>query len=187
MIAARIDALKQQYDRAATRTLEIASALEEAQTQLEVTLTCQKLIQAISGAIQTEVHGKLIEIVNQCLKTVFGSDAYQFKIDFQLKRGKTEAVMLFTRNGIEVDPLSASGGGVVDVAAFGLRLAALVLMRKPKLRRIVVFDEPFRFVSRNHWPKLVRLIEKLGEELDVQFIIVTHCPELNCGTVIEIT
>ena len=182
----RIQELKKQHERALARQGELSDSLAVTQSQYETVLTCQKLVQSMASAIQTEVHGKLIDIVNRCLRVVFGADAYTFKIDFEQKRGKTEAVLLFNRNGMDIDPLSASGGGVVDVASFGLRLASLVLTRNPRLRRLVVFDEPFRFVSRNHWPKLVQLIEKLGEELDVQFIIVTHCPELSCGTVVEV-
>ncbi len=48
-----------------------------------------------------------------------------------------------------------------------------------------MLDEPFRFVSRNYLPNLVTLVEKLSEEMGVQIIMVTHTPELEMGTLVE--
>lgn len=90
--------------------------------------------------------------------------------------------MVFIRDGQEIDPMSASGGGVIDVAAFALRLACL-LLATPRPRRLLVLDEPFRFVSAKYRPKIRALLLQLSEELGVQIILVTHITELQIGTV----
>ena len=116
---------------------------------------------------------------------MFGEDAYEFRILTEQKRGRTEARAVFVRDEEEFDALSSIGGGVVDVAAFALRIA--VLLARTDSRRVFVADEPFRFVSANYRPQVRYLLEKLAEELDVQFILVTHIQEFEMGEVINIT
>lgn len=89
------------------------------------------------------------------------------------------------RDGIELDPMSSTGGGVVDVASFALRIAAL-LMQKPAGRLLLILDEPFRFVSEEYRDRVKDLVEELSKELGIQFIIVTHMKELQCQKIVEI-
>jgi ABC-type nitrate/sulfonate/bicarbonate transport system ATPase subunit len=76
--------------------------------------------------------------------------------------------------------MTSSGGGVLDVAAFALRLAAITLT-KPHARRIIIMDEPFRFVSEAFRSRIKDMLESLAEEYGFQFIMVTHIKELICG------
>lgn len=112
---------------------------------------------------------------------------YKFKIKFEKKRGKTEAVPVFTRDGFEFAPTDGVGGGVLDVAAFGLRIAE-VLMQRPQSRRLLVLDEPFKFPSlRKGYRERVRdLLVTLAEELDFQIVIVTHDPTFEVGRVVNL-
>ena len=70
-------------------------------------------------------------------------------------------------------PLDASGGGAVDVAAFGLRIASWV-MQQPHTRNVIVLDEPLRFLSKDRQSKASEIIKELSNKLNLQFIIVTH-------------
>lgn len=140
--------------------------------------------QTIATAIQHEAHEQIASIVERCLTAVF-EDPYQFKINFERVGGRTEASLVFIRDGKEIDPLTASGGGVVDIAAFALRLGALVLS-KPQMRRLLILDEPFRFVSSKYRPAVASLLEELTTDLGVQIIQVTHIQELVIGKVHEI-
>lgn len=143
------------------------------------------ILQAVCAQIQTAVHRSVSDIVTRCLKAVFGEDAYAFQIVFEQKRNKVEAVMQFVRNGESYDPMTQSGGGVLDVAAFGLRLSALLLSVQ-RYRRVLILDEPFRFLSVEYRRQIRDLIETLAEELDFQFIMVTHVKELEIGDVVQI-
>lgn len=144
----------------------------------------QEFTQTIAQEIQQKAHARIAAVVSQCLEAVF-DEPYAFKIHFEQKRGRTEASLVFERNGMEVDPLTASGGGVVDVAAFALRLSCLMLSRPP-MRRLVVLDEPFKFVSEEFRGRVREMLNRLSQELGVQIIMLTHIPELETGKVIRL-
>lgn len=160
--------------------LEKQKFLEE----LEDYLKAQKLVQEVSEKVQEQAHRQISSIVSSCLEAVF-EQPYTFKILFEKKRGKTEARLIFERDGHEIDPISSSGGGVIDVASFALRLACL-LLSKPQRRRILVLDEPFRFLSAEYRPAMSKLIETLSERFQFQVIMVTHFDEYKVGKVINL-
>lgn len=156
--------------------------LRERSTDLE---EAQRLLQGIAQDVQQRSHEAVAELVTRCLKTVFGEESYEFRINFEQRRGRTEADLVFHRDGKDVDPATASGGGVCDLAAFALRLACLLLSR-PAKRKLLVLDEPFRMLSRNHTETVRELIETLADELGLQVVMVTHDPSLACGKVVEL-
>jgi DNA repair exonuclease SbcCD ATPase subunit len=156
--------------------------LRERSTDLE---EAQRLLQGIAKDVQERSHEAVAALVTRCLKTVFGDSSYEFRINFEQRRGRTEADLVFHRDGKDVDPATASGGGVVDVAAFALRLACLLLSR-PAKRKLLVLDECFKHLSRNHVETVRELIETLAAELDLQIVMVTHNEQLACGKVIEL-
>jgi DNA repair exonuclease SbcCD ATPase subunit len=145
------------------------------------------LVQEVAAEVQSIAHAKISVVVTRCLSAVF-EKPYEFKITFERKRNKTEAKITFCKDGMEISPLDGAGGGVLDVAAFALRLAALTLAR-PSKRKLMVLDEPFRFVSRQagYRDRVRELIESLADEMGVQFVIVTHMDELRIGDVVELS
>ena len=145
----------------------------------------QKTCQAVAEYVQGAAHANIAKIVSRCLEAVF-DEPYEFKVVFEQKRGRTEARLVFERDGLTVDPMTASGGGVVDVASFALRLACLMLAR-PAGRRVLIMDEPFRFVSADYRPRVRAMVTGLASEMGVQFIIVTHIDTLRIGEVVEIS
>lgn len=144
----------------------------------------QKYMQEVAQHLQQTAHKKIASVVTRCLSSVF-DDPYEFRIDFEQKRGKTEAKLLFVRDGIAVDPLNASGGGVVDVASFALRVACLILSTPPK-RKFLVLDEPFKFLNAVYRGRVRAMLETLSEEMKIQFLMITHIAEFETGVVVEI-
>ena len=142
------------------------------------------IIQQVGQALQEEAHDRIAGVVSRCLEAVF-DEPYEFKIVFERKRGQTEARLVFIREGLEINPLDAAGGGAVDVAAFALRLSCIMLKR-PAVRRVLVMDEAFRFLSQGYRPRVRQLLESLSKKMGVQFIQITHIPELVTGKVIEL-
>lgn len=167
------------------RVTEDEEAFEEATLLHKRTLDAQEFLQRMAQAVQQQAHQKISHIVTAALRSVFQDDPYEFKIEFDRKRGRTEAVLLFTRNGVDVDPLTASGGGAINVAAFALRIACLMLHR-PRLSRLVVLDEPFTFVSEEYRGNVRSMLEGLAKEMDLQIIMVTHIRELEIGKTITL-
>jgi energy-coupling factor transporter ATP-binding protein EcfA2 len=173
------------YRRAQEALERDKESLARAEKDEFAKLQAREIIQATGQAVQEQAHSQIAAVVTKCLHAVYGPEAYDFKIEFVRKRGKTEAQMSFWREGRKVNPLRAAGGGVVDVAAFALRIACLMLT-KPPVRRLVILDEPMKFVSKDKHARVVELIETLSKELDIQFIIVSHDLEFQVGKVIRI-
>jgi DNA repair exonuclease SbcCD ATPase subunit len=159
--------------------------LERARNHLEHAVQAQQIVQGVAQAVQKEAHSRVAKIVTKCLHAIF-DDPYDFRIIFEQKRGKTEARLVFIKDGHEVTPGKGSGGGPLDVASFALRLACLVLSR-PAPRRLLVLDESFKMVSRNYSKRVGSMLTQLSKELDVQFVLVTHNEELQIGKVIEVS
>jgi DNA repair exonuclease SbcCD ATPase subunit len=182
----KLNSLENDYKNAKTTYRLEIKKLKRAQEQLQNETQAQEYAQKAAQDIQNRVHKKIAEIVSQCLSAVF-DEPYDFKINFQRKRGKTEADLTFVRDGKERQPLSDSGGGQVDVASFALKIARLIY-QKPEVRRTIVLDQPFKNVSKSkgYLDRIPGLLISLSEEFQIQFIIITHVEELMLGKIIDL-
>jgi hypothetical protein len=176
------------YRQAEDSMVRSKKSLEEAKEEQADTLGARVIVQEISKAVQQKVHQKIADIVDKCLSAVF-EDSYEFKINFETKRGKTEANLVFVRDGIELDdPLNQVGGGVIDVASLALRLACILLF-KPKRRKLLILDEPLKNVrGKEHRRRVRDLLQSLADELEVQIILnvdLDSYPEFSLGKIVE--
>ena len=144
-----------------------------------------EVVQLVAQAVEQAVHKKIALVVSSCLEAVMEDPPYTFNIRFERKRNRTEASLSFIRNGLEVDPMTAAGGGAVDVATFALRVACLTL--KKDIQQVLILDEPCKFLSRDLQPRLRPLLEELSTRLGIQFIIVTHMETLRKGHVVDLS
>lgn len=163
---------------------EERTALSKAKQEHEYALQAQGILGKLAKEAQQQVHKRISSVVSTCLAAVF-DDPYEFQIDFEQKRGGTVAVLSFVRDGHSMHPMDASGGGAVDVAAFALHAACLVLHR-PRLRRTMVLDEPFKFVSSGYQPAIRSMLEQISRDLKIQIIMVTHNEAYETGKVIQL-
>jgi hypothetical protein len=149
-------------------------------------LRAQEVLTGLAEGVQRQVHDRISAFVTRCLSAVI-DDPIEFKVVFETRAGKTTARLAFYEGGEEIDPLLGAGGGAVDVAAFALRLACLLVARPPR-RRLLVLDEPFKFVSdRGDYRDRVRdLLAALATELNFQFILVTHDRTFEIGKIIDL-
>jgi len=146
----------------------------------------QQVAQQASQQVQQRAHNQIAGVVSRCLETVFYDADYGFKIRFDKKRGRTEVVLILMKDGHEVeDPLNGDSGAACDIAALALRLSCLVLA-KPKLRKLLVMDQPFGNVSAEYWQNTRLLLEGLSKDFGIQIIMVTHNPKLQTGKVVEL-
>jgi len=160
--------------------------VQECEDNLQYLKETEQFSQEIASRIQNEAHKQISEIVSKCLSDVFEEEAYEFSIQFEEKRGKTEAKFVLRRNGEEIGtPMDSSGGGVLDVAAFALRVASIVLSKSTP-RKMLLLDEPFRFVSQKYRDKIVSLLNEMSQKFDMQIIMVTHIEELKTGNIIQL-
>lgn len=114
------------------------------------------------------------KVITEAIREVFGFN-YQFKVDVS-KEGKPKTEFKLLDNGKEIDIMNSVGGGLIDVISFVLRILVLVSV-KPRRRRILFLDEPFRNVSENYRPQVAKLIKSLSQQLDLQIVMVSHQQE----------
>lgn len=136
----------------------------------------QLIIQTVAELTQNQLVFHVTEIVTLALASVF-QNPYEFGIEFVQRRGRTECDLFFMRNGKQVDPMDASGGGAVDVAAFALQIALWSLGR-PRYRNTLILDEPLKFLKGEDLPeKGALMIKEISERLGIQVIMVSHIPD----------
>lgn len=130
----------------------------------------QVFVQNVAQSTQEKLKYHIEDIVQLALDAVFPQE-YEFCVNFEIKRGKTEARMSFMKHGQEIDPLDSAGGGVADITAFALRL---VVWSLGESRPLIVLDEPFRYLSRDLQPRAGDILKKLSKRLKLQILMVSH-------------
>lgn len=137
----------------------------------------QVFLQKIAQETQEHLRFQIEDIVNLALETCFPGE-YIFQIKFEISRGKTEAELVFLdqKTKRQIDPMNASGGGVVDLTTFALRIACYALERGTD--NVIVLDEPFRFLSRDLQQRAGEILKTLSERMNLQIIMVSHIGEI---------
>lgn len=154
------------------RLSQLRQELVKAKQSLVKHEQAREVIREVGLKTQQQLQVHISDITSLALEAVF-DNPYTLTVEFVQRRNKTECDLYFERNGNKVDPLTASGGGAVDVAAFALRIASWSMMR-PRTRNVMILDEPLRFVSAKYQEKASAMIKEISEKLGIQFIIVTH-------------
>ena len=131
-----------------------------------------RVMLATQGKIKTFVE----DVVSKALATVYGSN-YAFELEYDQKRNQVEATPWIVIDGERNGPRDEIGGGVLDVASLAMRLAVWALT-DPLPSRTFLLDEPSKFVSVDMQPEFGRMLAELADMLDIQFVVVTHSPEV---------
>ena len=132
----------------------------------------REIIREVGIKTQQQLQFHISDMTSLALESVF-AEPYELKVDFVQRRNKTECDLLFIREGIDIDPLTASGVGAVDVAAFALRLCAWS-MNRPRTRNVQLLDEPFKHlkgIEDNR--RVLKMVNELSKQLKIQVIMVS--------------
>jgi len=130
----------------------------------------QVFFQQVAKDTQEILRFQITDVVQVALDVVFPRQ-YDFSVEFVTKNNKTFADIYLLRNGAKIDPMDASGGGVVDIISFALRLAAWTLSTTDDM---IMFDEPFKYLSNDLRPVAGQILSDLSQKLNIQIIMVTH-------------
>lgn len=162
-----------QIQKSLKETIELKKYSEK---KLKLIEEAQIFLQTVAQSTQEKLKFQIEDIVNIALETVF-PDEYEFKIEFNVSRGKTDAELVFLdkRTGQTIDPMDAAGGGVVDLTCFALRIASWALEKT--CDNVLILDEPMKFVSRDLIFNVCEIMQRLSQKLNLQIILVTHIPE----------
>lgn len=166
------------------RCVTATRELQTARTSKIDREAARDVLVAVAQQVQNRACEVIAAVVQRCLDSVF-DEPYQFAIRFERRRGKTEADLVFTKAGEEVDPASI-GGGVRDVVSLALRLACLSL-RNGGRPTTLILDEPCKFLHGRDYRDWFRgMLDTLASELGFQIIMATGVPEFVTGNVIDL-
>lgn len=182
---------RESFLRAKKETADTALAAKQAEYSTAVKnedlyADCSQLLIDTSLVIQEQTTKRVQQIVTALYQHVFqNTDEFIIQTDTKRKTPVAQFLLKTHKNGKEVllDPTEADGGGKLDVIALGLRIAALMLYR-PALNRILILDEPLRFISSSKTSdkpyryRAVEYLKKLALENNIQILAVTHDSEL---------
>lgn len=179
----RIQSLRRIFEQKTGEKNQIERTLEETKKEVKELKRdlrrheqAQEVIRQVALKTQQQLQFHISDIATMALEAVF-DDPYQLIVEFIQRRNKTECDLYFSRDGEKIDPLSATGGGAVDVASFALRVASWS-MSVPRTRNTLILDEPFRYLSSNLLPKASEMLKEVSDKLGLQIIMVTHADEL---------
>jgi len=170
----KVEQAKGAKNQVENRLKTIKSDIKAQQSRQKSIELAQVLIQTTAKETQEKLRYHIEDIVNTALDTCFPGE-YSFVVDFQIKRGRTEAELYLDKEGERINPMDATGGGVVDIVSLALRLSAWTLSKTDNL---IVLDEPLRFLSADLKPLAGEILKKLSKKLGIQIIFVTHDKEM---------
>ena len=139
----------------------------------------QELIRQAAQITQQQLQYHLSGLVSMCLDSVF-LNPYELRVEFVLRRNKTEADVQFYRNE---NLTTRTGFGVKAVASFGLR-TSLWSLATPQSRNVILLDEPFRDLkdpTQRMQTAAREVMMDLSKSLNLQFIIIEHDPAISSG------
>lgn len=153
------------------------TTLDNLNTRIKLLEQAQAFLQKVAQDTQSQLKFQIEDIVNLALETCFPNE-YEFQLQFNIARGKTDAELVFLsqKTGRPIDPMNASGGGVVDLTAFALRIASYAL--EQGVDNVIILDEPFRFISRDLQARAGEILKSLSTKLGLQIVMVTHIGQM---------
>jgi DNA repair exonuclease SbcCD ATPase subunit len=151
--------------------------LDNLNDRIKLLEQAQVFLQKVAQDTQSQLKFQIEDIVNLALETCFPNE-YKFQLQFNIARGKTDAELVFLsqKTGRPIDPMNASGGGVVDLTAWSLRLACYALEQGTD--NVIILDEPMKFVSKDLQARVGDILKTLSEKLNLQVLMVTHINEM---------
>ena len=153
------------------------TTLDNLNNRIKLLEQAQAFLQKVAQDTQSQLKFQIEDIVNLALETCFPNE-YEFQLQFNIARGKTDAELVFLsqKTGRPIDPMNASGCGVVDLTAFALRIASYAL--EQGIDNVIILDEPFRFISRDLQARAGEILKSLSTKLGLQIVMVTHIGQM---------
>jgi len=131
------------------------------------------IVKEVGLATQKQLEYHLADQVSLAMEAVF-DDPYDLKVNFQEKRGQSEAELLFTRRDMEMPPIGSAGGGAINIASFALRVAYWSMRQDKAVMSVLLLDEPFQQLKGERANKLaLMMVQEISMKLGVQVIMVS--------------
>jgi DNA repair exonuclease SbcCD ATPase subunit len=168
----RSSAIRQAHAAASRDIAQATVYLHEAHERRKAAESVASIVSEASQAAQVRFAGIVAGVVTESLNSVYPYNPYEFRLEFRECAGKTVVDTLLYRDGEPLDPLSSTGGGVWDVLAFALRVSLFILTAGDNTRKLLVLDEPFKFL---HGAEKIRRAYETLELVGRQFGLTILC------------
>jgi DNA repair ATPase RecN len=164
-----------QLEWARSQYLDTLNLVEEEKKRIETLEKCRVLIMEIGKTTQEQIKQYIEDTVTLALQSVYGH-LYRFVVKFEYnKRDQLEVQFLLDKGGKLLElRKNTTGGGVVDLCAFSMRMVVWVLDDEKPSPPIMIMDEPFKNVSAKFIASVSEVVKQVSQMLQIQFIIVTH-------------
>lgn len=151
------------------------SALAETSQQIEDLSAARELAMKASLVAQQQVKARFEKLATAALQWIYRDQDLSLKVELG-QRGSNPTLNFLIKTGdIELDPLSSTGGGVVQVLALVLRLAVLEALH---VRGPLLLDEPLSQLSRNYQERAGEFLNQYSARTGRQILLVSHSPEI---------
>ena len=169
----KLEHRKGQRDQLQSMIDQLGGHLDSLQKDIVRHERALEIAKHVGLATQKQLEFHLAEQVSLAMSAVF-DNAYQLKLNFQEKRGKTEVELLFVRGGVEFTPMGSAGGGAIDVASLALRMAYWVMRRDKKNRAVLLLDEPLsQLKGERANERALTMVQEIAHRLNLQIIMVS--------------
>lgn len=175
-LRSHIEQLKGRKSQIEESITELRRSVKDKKRDLRRHEEAREIIREVGLRTQQQLQYHISDITTLALEAVY-DEPYQLVAEFVQRRNKTECDLLFERGGERMDPISASGGGAINIASFALRVASWSMLH-PRSNSVLVLDEPFGNVSVDLLPRASEMLKQISEKLKLQIIMVTHAEEL---------
>lgn len=125
---------------------------------------------------QEQAVGFICDVTTRLLQHVFGPD-YELQFKASVERNRPALTPFIAEDGNQCSPRDELGGGVLDVASLGVRLAQWAIEAEPS-PAVFVLDEPGKFIDRQRVSLFGEALRGIVEALGLQIVLVTHLSAL---------
>ena len=151
--------------------------LEQLQRELAYTKEARDVLLVAAQVAQRTAKQKVEALVTAAIRSVYDR-SFSFKLKFKQQRNKSTVEPVVIEGDTEYNAKEDLGGGMIDIISFALRLV-IWSMRTHRTRQTMILDEPMKFVGKGELlERGAQFIKNVSQRLGVQFIILTHEPQL---------
>lgn len=159
------------------KLFELVGSVKRLEEHRDDLIKARWLINDVAESTQNLFKDRVEKLTTLAIRSVFDRP-YEFKLKFEKKRNKVECRLVIEEDGEEFVPKDETGGGVLPIISFALRVVMWSL-EDPKSRPVIMLDEPLKG-SIGHKGDLLNktamMLKEVSDRLGLQLIIVTHEP-----------
>lgn len=167
------------YIQYSTQKKELENQINEIKTKLNAIDINQyeqvnALLQKMSEEQRKLACKKFEELGTIALQFAISPD-YEMQVEMTeiRKRPSVNVYIVKKSTGVKTDPLTANGGGIVDIISIAMRIVAMQIT-DPVIDGPIIIDEPFKMVSKEYIPMLAEFLKKIARDFNRQIILITH-------------